>query len=317
MIAALALFAGMFAVGWLVPGVLSRMDMRRRDPLLLIVVWLTSSASVLLAAATGVLLLLLPDHGASALVLSAVHECWSAILHGSPPQAEEVAGLVGVGLLCAFAVRLMVVCVSGFRRRYRRREENLGLLRLVARPTTDPSDVLWLVHDEPMAFSMAGRPGVVVATDGLTRHLDPGAVAAVLAHERAHLKGRHHLLVAISDAVRKTFPFVPLFQLAPDAIRRLVELAADVKAARSCGSAAVHAALLRVARHVAPDTALAMAQDAVDLRLARLQHGSELPGRLRRTVSCGLAVVTAAMLPFVVGVSILLGIAVVACPLIG
>jgi beta-lactamase regulating signal transducer with metallopeptidase domain len=313
--AALALLAGAVIAGWLIPGALQRVDLRRRDPLLLIVAWLVSMAGVLLATATGVLLLLLPDHGPGASLLAAVHSCWSAVQHGSPPRVEEVAGVIGVALLVAFAARLAVVSVRGFRKRCHKRQENLSVLRLVARPVTSPSDILWLAHDQPLAFSMAGRPGTVVATEGLTRHLDPGAVAAVLAHERAHLNGRHHLLVAIADAVRATFPFVPLFRDAPRAIRDLVELAADVVAARDCGPVAVRTALLKVTRHGAPSTSLAMAQDAVDLRLARLRHGSRPPGGLRRTVSCGLTAVMAATLPFLAGTGLLLGIALITCPL--
>jgi beta-lactamase regulating signal transducer with metallopeptidase domain len=315
MIAAMTLFAGAFIVGWFVPGALRRIDLRRRDPVLLIVAWLVSTAGVLLAAASGVLLLLLPDHGPGASLLAAVHQCWATVLHGSPPRVEEITGLVGVALLVAIVARLVVVSVRGFRHRSRKRRENLEVLRLVARPVSDPSDILWLAHDEPLAFSMAGRPGTVVATEGLTRHLDPGAVAAVLAHERAHLTGRHHLLIAAADAVRTTLPFVPLFRQAPQAIRDLVELAADVTAARDCGPAAVHTALLRVTRHGAPSTSLAMAQDAVNLRIARLQHNARPPRALRRTVSCGLIALTAVILPFLAGTGILLGIALIVCPL--
>jgi Zn-dependent protease with chaperone function len=156
-----------------------------------------------------------------------------------------------------------------------------------------------------------------VATDGLNRHLHQDAVTAVFAHERAHLGGHHHLLVAIVDALHTALPFVPLFRLAPKAIRDLVELAADVVAVRKCGPAAVHTALLGVAAHSAPGTALAIAQDAVDLRLARLRHGGRLPGKVTRTVFCGLTGVTAVVLPFVAGMGLLLGVALIACPLIG
>jgi len=313
MTAALALLVGAVIAGWLIPVVLHRMDLSRRDPLLLIVAWLVSIAGVLFSTVSGVVLLLLPGHGPGAPLLAAVHQCWSAIQHGSPPRVEEIIGLLGVVLTVAFAARLVVVSVRGFRKRCRKRAESLEVLRFVARPTSDPSDILWLAHDEPLAFSMAGRPGTVVATEGLTRHLDPGAVAAVLAHERAHLAGRHHLLVATADAVRATLPFVPLFRQAPRAIRDLVELAADVVAARECGSRALRTALLGVTGHGAPSTSLAMAQDAVALRLARLRHGARPPGGLRRAVSCGLAGVTAAVLPLLTGTGLLLGIALITC----
>jgi hypothetical protein len=58
-----------------------------------------------------------------------------------------------------------------------------------------------------------------------------------------------------------------------------------------------------------------MAQNAVDLRLARLLHNSRPPGALSRTVSCGLAAMTAAALPFVSGAAFLFGAALLTCPL--
>lgn len=317
MTVALALLAGAFTAGWFVPNLLRRIDLRRHDPVLLLVAWFVSMAGVLLAAATGVLLLLVPSHGSGAPLLAALHQCWSAIQHGSPPRVEEAAGVVGVALLAAFAARLLFVSVRGVRRRTRRRQENLSVLRMVARPTSKSADVLWLAHERPLAFSMSGRPGVVVATEGLARHLDENAVAAVIAHERAHLAGRHHLLVATADALRTALPFVPLFRAAPHAIRDLVELAADVTAVRACGSAAVRSALLKVTGHGMPDTALAMAQDAVELRLARLRHDTPPPGGLRRAVSCGLTGITATALPFLTGAGFLLGVALVTCPLLG
>ncbi|MFF5990703.1 MULTISPECIES: M56 family metallopeptidase [Prauserella] len=310
---AVALLAGALAVGWLVPGVLRRADLRRRDPLLLIVAWLISMAGVVLAAAAGVLLLLTPGHGAGAPLLVLIDRCWSAVQHGSPPRVEEFAGLLGLALLGAFAVRLVVVSIRGARRRARKRQENLSLLRLAARKETGPPDTLWLAHDRPLAFSMAGRPGVVVATEGLTRHLDDHAVAAVLTHEQAHLAGRHHLLVATADALRAALPFVPLFTQAPRAIRELAELAADTAAVRHCGPAAVRTALQKVSSHGAPSASLAMAQEAVDLRLARLRHGSVPPGGLRRAISCGITGVTAAALPFLAGAVLLLLITLVSC----
>jgi Zn-dependent protease with chaperone function len=313
MTAALALLAGALVAGWLTPNLLRRLDLRRRDPALLIVAWLVSTAGVLLATATGVLLLLLPGHGTT--TLATIDRCWTAIQHGSPPRVEEATGLLGVALLTAFTARLVTVSAQGIRRRTRTRQENLAVLRLAARSTTGPSDILWLAHDRPLAFSMAGHPGIVVATEGLTRKLDAAAVAAVLSHERAHLNGRHHLLISAADALQAALPFVPLFRRAPRAVRDLVEVAADIAAVRDCGTHAVRNALLGVAGHDAPSTALAMAQDAVDLRLARLEHHPRPPGKLRRTVSCGLTGITAAVLPSLTGTGLLLGITLITCPL--
>jgi hypothetical protein len=59
--------------------------------------------------------------------------------------------------------------------------------------------------------------------------------------------------------------------------------------------------------------ALPMAQNAVDLRIARLRHDLPVPGRARRVVACVLTALTAVSLPFVAGSGLLVAIAVVAC----
>lgn len=310
---ALTLLAGALAAGWLVPALLRRMDPRRHDPVLMIVAWLASMAGAVLSAATVVTWLLLPDHGPSATLLESVNASWGVVAHGSPPRVEELTGVLGVLLLCAVAARVAVVSVAAARRRARKRRENLAVLRIAGRAADGPADVLWLAHEQPLAFSMTGRPGVVVATDGLRRHLDRDEVAAVFAHERAHLAGRHHLLVAAVDALRATLPFVPLFREAPRAVRDLVELAADDTAVRGHGPAAVRRALLTVTWHGAPSAALAMAtREAMALRLDRVGHDAGQPGPLRRAVSCGLAAASALVLPFVAGTGLLVAVAVLA-----
>jgi beta-lactamase regulating signal transducer with metallopeptidase domain len=317
MIAALALLLGASAAGWLIPRRLGRIDLRHRDPLLMIVCWLTSMAGVALAAATGVILLLLPGHGGIGSLVGVLHHCWSAVQHGSPPQVEQLGGMLGVVVLAATAVRLTVVGIRVCRRRVHAGREHLALLRVAAHVDEGSPITLWLPHDSPLAFSVAGHPGAVVATEGLTRHLTAEAVAAVLAHERAHLRGRHHLLIAIVDALSAVLPFVPLFRRAPAVLRELAELAADVAAVRTCGVAAVEAALRGVARHDTPDIALAMAGDAIDTRLARLRHPAAAPGRIRRATTCSAAGTIAALVPFLTAAGLLVAIAMVACPMTG
>ncbi|MDQ0382004.1 M56 family metallopeptidase [Amycolatopsis thermophila] len=313
MIVGLSVLAGAVAAAWLMPGWLRAMDLRRRDPVLLIVCWLLSMLGVALAAVASVVLLLHPTHGSLGSLATAVHDCWDAIEHGSPPAVEQMGGTLGGVVLIALALRLMVVGSRGIQRRARARRRHLATLRLAGRSDGAVPATLWLAHDRPLAFSVGGRRGVVVATEGLSRYLDDGAVAAVLAHERAHLAGRHHQLIALADALRAVLPILPLFRQAPKALRELVELAADVAAARRCGKRAVRAALLGVSGVGAPEIALAMARDAVDVRLARLEQGSLPPAGTRRALACGLAGFTAVVLPFLAGAALMVMVALVAC----
>jgi beta-lactamase regulating signal transducer with metallopeptidase domain len=52
-------------------------------------------------------------------------------------------------------------------------------------------------------------------------------LTAVLAHERAHAKGRHDLLLNGPRLLLTAFPSVPLFALAHTQLTRLVEIRAD------------------------------------------------------------------------------------------
>ncbi len=62
-------------------------------------------------------------------------------------------------------------------------------------PVTSPGGDPAVVLDDPRpaAYCVPGRPGTIVLTSGALAVLDPAQLAAVLAHERAHLAGRHHL----------------------------------------------------------------------------------------------------------------------------
>ncbi|GLY68795.1 M56 family metallopeptidase [Amycolatopsis taiwanensis] len=317
MIAALSLLAGAVAAGWLVPGGLRALDRGRRDPAMLIVCWLLSMLGVALTAVAAVILLLLPTQGSLGGLLATAHTCWRAIQHGSPPAVEQVGGLLGVLVLLVLAARLVIAGIVGIRQRARMRREQLATLRIAGRSDGGMPATLWLAHDRPLAFSLGGRRGVIVATEGLHRHLPGDAVAAVLAHERAHLKGKHHQLIALAECLRLALPFLPLFRQATAALRELVELAADVAATRECGARAVRSALLGVSGCGAPAAALAMARDAVDLRLARLERGVLPPAGLRRAAICGAAGMTAAALPFVASAALALSIVIVACPFVG
>lgn len=305
MTGALALLVGALAAAELVPAVLGRVDVRRRDPLPLIVAWVLSMAGLFLAALAGTVLLFLPTHEPGDSVVAGVHGCWAAMRHGYSPRVEELAGTSAVVIVLAFSYQFASRCWRESHRRSHLRARHLAMLRLAAWMDGESQTTLWLAHHRPLAFSLPGRPGVVVATEGLAEHLPTDAVAAVLEHERAHLRGRHHLLVAITDVLATVFSFLRLFREAPAAIRQLVEIAADISAVRSCGVDAMRSALTTVTGHGIPRVALAMGQDGVDARLDRLNATLPAPNRLGRTAICVLAGSTGLLLPFLAGYGLL------------
>ncbi|MFC0531723.1 M56 family metallopeptidase [Phytohabitans kaempferiae] len=93
--------------------------------------------------------------------------------------------------------------------------------------------VLVLADAAPLAYAVPGRPGVVVVTTGMRAALTAEQYAALLAHERAHLAGRHHRLIrlaAMSGAAH------PALRWVARQVDYLVERAADERAAVEVGS---------------------------------------------------------------------------------
>src|SRR4029077_5352450 len=98
----------------------------------------------------------------------------------------------------------------------------------------------------------------IVLSSGALAVLDSAQLTAVLAHERAHLAGRHHLLISLARRLRASFPAVPLFTQGPGEVARLAEMCADDAAARRAGRGTLVAALLAMGTGTpGPATALA------------------------------------------------------------
>lgn len=317
MTVALALLAGAALIAVALPRLLWRLHRTRVDPRWLIAGWVASGVGVLGTAIVACVLLLLPGHGVPGGLVHAVHGCWTAVSHGSPPRAEQVSGLVGTLVLVAVGIRLGLVGRRQATRRRQARDERLVIVRLAGHSDAADPPTLWLEHSRPLAFSLGGRRGLVVATEGLAEQLTPREMFAVLEHERAHVRGRHHLLLGTAETVASVLPFVPLLRQAFTALRDLVELAADATAARRCGTRALRDALTRVAEVDLPDlppTALAAGNHAIELRLHRLSDPGPTRGRVRRAFGACVVGTALVVSPVVAGVAMFALAVAVFCP---
>lgn len=311
------LLLGALLVACAAPRLLEHRLYTGADPQTFLVTWLMLVASTLLSLTTAVGLLLLPGHGPAKQLLVLAHDCWAAMAHGSLPRIDAIAGLVSVVLVAAAMIRCSIGVVRHARQRRSVHRKHLDLLRILTGGGPVPGSTLWLDVPDPMAYSVAGRPSLIVASEGLRRELPRHAVAAVLEHERAHLRGRHHLMVAIAEALAVALPWLPLMRRSPYMVRALVELSADSVAARSHGSGAVCAALLGMAGSATPAHALGMAPDCVALRLAVLSSGRSEPGRLNRALRSGFAGAIALLLPAVTSTTLLTIATVAFCSALG
>ncbi|MFC3448319.1 M56 family metallopeptidase [Amycolatopsis speibonae] len=267
MILAAVLLFGVVVIGWFSPRLLGRLTAGGISPGTALAWWLLTALGVVAGTLGAVLLLVLPDHGPAAAITRILHDCWAAVGHGDLPALDPVAGAFAGAALLIAAIRL---AVSSARRRKHStllHRRHLDVLRLSG---ARPGPTLWLPDDRPIAYSLGGRHGLIVASEGLAACLSRRELNAVLAHERAHLRGRHHLLTASADVLGRTLRFVPLMRELPSAIRLLVELAADRAAATWHGPEAVRSALVAIHATDGPRRALGMAGGDTEIRLRLL-----------------------------------------------
>jgi Zn-dependent protease with chaperone function len=235
---------------------LSRAAWPSRAPRWGIAAWQALSVSALLgASATGVALLV-PNMGVSDSLSGLFHECVTALRaqYRTPGGAASSAvgasfALLVLGYTAAAVGRELVV--AGRARRMHR-----DALDLAGRPWTAPAcnggrcaSAIPLVveHTQPVAYCLPGRGGRIVLSSAALAALNPAELDAVLAHERAHLAGRHHLVLAVAAGLGRAFWFVPLLRQSREQTAALVEMLADDRASREGQPLTVASAILTVA----------------------------------------------------------------------
>jgi hypothetical protein len=93
----------------------------------------------------------------------------------------------------------------------------------------------------------------------------------VLAHEHAHISGRHHYLLMVLRALAGTLSRLPLFARSAAAVAELLEMCADDAAARSHGTRPLVAGMILLAGQATSVAGgLAVADTAVFARATRL-----------------------------------------------
>jgi Zn-dependent protease with chaperone function len=278
---ALLLYTG--CVGTLGARLLARARWTARAPLLGILTYLTAGWSTV--AALGLAGLTLAVHG-TALGGGLSHLIGACVrrlrdLYATPGGAAVAeAGLILAGAVLA---RTALTAVGHLRAVERQALRHAHTARLAGRLEPALGAVV-LEHPQPTAYCVAGRCPTIVVTTGAMAALGPGQLDAVLAHERAHLAGRHHALKAAARIGRHVLPFLPLLRQAEAQVERLAELHADDTATRTADPRELATALVVLATpaHATPAPALAAAATDAVHRIHRLLAPGRPLSRLRR-----------------------------------
>ena len=265
----------------LAPGLLAAARWPDRAPAAAVMLW----QSITLA---GVLCAL-------GVVLAGPQELVSELGSGRPVGAAALIAALAIAAVIVVRLLVSLVRVSVHSRSRRARHRLLVDLldsaeRHGALPAEVPEGLRVLDGPLPFAYCLPGRSPRVVLSGGALRVLDAAQVAAVIAHEQAHLRHRHDVVMESFTAFYRAVPR-PLRSRAPlDAVHVLLEMVADDAARRRCGAAPLRTALELLGDAVSPD-ALPEVAGAAEERRRRLER---LAGADSRSASLAALAVTMA-----------------------
>ncbi len=165
--------------------------------------------------------------------------------------------VAAVGALAVSASVLVLLLRSGHRIGRHLRVERRVHRHLVDLLATHGADgVRVLEHPTPTAYCLPGVRRRVVLTRGTLDALAPAELEAVLAHERAHLRTRHDLVLEFFTVVHEAMPGRLASPAALREVRLLIEVLADRAAVRAVGEVAVARALVALAGASHPSSTL-------------------------------------------------------------
>jgi Zn-dependent protease with chaperone function len=273
---ALALLA--IALAWPVPLALASAAWPARSPAVALVVWQSIALAGGLSMIGALLVFGLAPFGGN--LVGALASFIDAIADGRLPRGTGFHHAFALSSAILLAVHLLLNLALAVVRDERSRRRHRQLVELLSTPDPERPATRLLDESAPIAYCLPGTSrSITVLSAGLLAMLQPDELAAVVAHERAHARQRHHLVLLAFGAWRRSLPWFPIATRAQDTVAVLVEMLADDQARRVVSDATLARAIARVAlghadggsrEQAHADRGPAVGQPAATLRIERL-----------------------------------------------
>lgn len=250
-----------------IPALLARASWPMRAPRAAIVLWQAVAAAAVLSAFSAGLAL------ASRLFLPGPDGRPTSSIAGEIDVLGWPLWLCSVGVLALtllIGARLIMSVMQVAIGTRRRRAHHRMLVDLLGERHHELVGTRILQVTEPLAYCLPGMRSRVVLSEGTLRTLEDSELAAIVRHERAHLRARHDLVLEFFIAVHTAFPRFVRSGSALNAVRLLVELLADDAAVRAVGPTPVARALVACAAAPTPAGAMAAGGPTTVMRVRRL-----------------------------------------------
>ncbi|GAB3399053.1 M56 family metallopeptidase [Flindersiella endophytica] len=267
MTAELAVVVYVALIGFGAPAVVARWRWLERTPRLGVALWLAMAWSMVAVIVLAGVTVALASEAVRDFVAELLRIC-TQVLHEHNVHVPLSA--IGGGVSALLVVSWLAFQIGrDLLRDHSLRNRHSTAVAILGR-RDDELDATVVDHPDVTSYCIPGRRGRIVVSSGAIEALGPGELAAMIAHERAHLDGRHHLLIGAARIVRAAFPFLPAARRAPGAVAFFVERLADERASRRHDRGDVASALLTAVRAKVPGGTLGIGGETVSRRLLGL-----------------------------------------------
>ncbi|MFD9288423.1 M56 family metallopeptidase [Streptomyces sp. NPDC060030] len=275
-------------VGLVAPYVMARASWPHRSPAAAAAVWSALAVSFSLCVALLAVHVVTP-----AAHVGVLYSCQVAL--GMTPGVGSV-GRWGLTALAAVAGVHVGVFAFHTLRADAARSKHRKILDVVGRRAPELQAVV-LDHGATAAYCLPGRSPRIVVSRGAVERLTSAELGAVVEHERAHVAGRHHLILAATQCFATVFRGLPLARHLREQIPLLLEMTADDRAQRLYSPGVLAAALLEMATgQSAPRGAMSATGATAVVRLKRIV-GPEPQARPALWGAAGAAIIVLMGLP--------------------
>lgn len=288
----LALATLAFVLAWPLPVALAAADWTKKAPAVALIVWQSIALAGGLSMIGALLVFGLQPFGDD--LLSGLGTFLQHLAEGGLPSGAGFSHAFALSGAILLGVHLMLNLILAIARDGRSRRRHRHLVELLSTPDPVRPETRLIDQAAPVAYCLPGTTrSITVLSAGLLAMLDEDELSAVIAHEQAHARQRHHLVLLAFGAWRRSLPWFPIANRAQDAVAVLVEMLADDHARRVVPDATLARAIARVA--IGSDDAdghrptlgvitaevagpLSVAQPAAALRIRRLvEQSAPLP----------------------------------------
>lgn len=234
------------ALAWPVPIILARASWTSAAPGVALLLWQAIALAGGLSMIGALLTYGLIPFGDR--LIGALVAFFASLGDGSLPAAANFFEMFALSGAVLLGGHLLLNLAMTFVRAGRQRSRHRQLVGLLSAPMPERPGMRLLDSAAPVAYCLPGSPrSVTVLSAGLLELLDDQQLRAVIAHERAHLSQRHHIVLLAFRAWRSALPWFPIASRAQDAVGVLVEMLADDRARREVSDEVLAQAVALVA----------------------------------------------------------------------